>query len=72
MDAWIIILTVVFSLISLAFSIFILLYFKDKNEESNLSVWIGWAIVVINIFLSTAMLATLPLDVSNSRLAFDS
>lgn len=65
-DAWLIILTVIFSLITLAFSIFILLYYKDKDEESSITVWIGRGIVVLNVFLTSALLATLPLDVSNS------
>ena len=72
MDAWLIILTIFFSFVTLAFSLLVLLYFKDKNEEGGVSIWIGRAIVVINILLSTAMLSSLPLDVSNSRLSLDS
>lgn len=40
-DAWLIILTVVFSIISAGFSIFIIFYFRAKDEENSVSIWIG-------------------------------
>lgn len=69
-DVWLIILTVVFSIISAGFSIFIIFYFRAKEEENTVSIWIGRAIVFLNIFIGVSLLATVPLDFSNSTSKF--
>lgn len=65
-DVWLVILTVIFSIICVGVSLFIFLLFTDRSEEGTVLVWIGRAIVVFNILMVVSFLATIPLDISNS------
>ena len=65
-DVWLVILTVIFSIICLGVSLFILLLFTDRSEEGTFLVWAGRLVVVFNIFMVVSFLATIPLDISNS------
>lgn len=67
-DVWLVILTVIFSVICLGVSLFILLLFTDRSEEGTFLVWVGRIVVVFNIFMVVSFLATIPLDISNSWL----
>ena len=68
-DVWLVILTVIFSIICLGVSLFILLLFTDRSEEGTFLVWVGRIVVVFNIFMVVSFLATIPLDISNSWLS---
>lgn len=65
-DVWLVILTVIFSIICVGVSLFIFLLFTDRSEEGTVVVWIGRAIVVFNILMVVSFMATIPLDISNS------
>ena len=67
MDAWLIILSIVMSVVMLAVNIYLFVIYCHPDDLKMGVAWFAKIIIIFGYFLCTAFLLLIPLDISNSR-----
>ena len=66
-DAWLLIVTIVGSILMLALNIYLFLQYSHPDDNKDIVGWIGWVVVVAGSTIVWGLVLLLPLDVANSR-----
>lgn len=66
-DVWLLVLTIVGSIIMLLINIYIFYYYNHPDDNKDWVGWLGWIIVIGGSCIVVGMVLLLPLDIANSR-----
>lgn len=66
-DVWLIILTVVGSVLILLVNIYLFYKYNHPDDNKDVVGWLGWIVVIAGGFIVLALVLLLPLDIANSR-----
>ena len=66
-DAWLIVLAIVGSILILALSIYIFIVYSHPDDNKDVVGWLGRIVVIASLFTIFGLVMILPLDIANSR-----
>ena len=66
-DAWLLILTIVGSVLILALSIYLFIVYSHPNDNKDVVGWLGRVVVIASLFTIFGLVMILPLDIANAR-----